>query len=94
MGSAVRLRPYAGGTGVSPGFGFITPFLARKGDGGMVERAVGHQRRTSRAETKPVAVARYPSARMASSVQARASTSGRSAEKIGKRRWRCSVNSP
>ena len=26
---------------MSPVSGFITPFLARKGDGGMVERAVG-----------------------------------------------------
>ena len=40
MGSAEGQSPYAGGTGVSPVFGFITPFLARKGDGGLVERAV------------------------------------------------------
>ena len=42
--------PFAGGTGVSPVFGYITPFLARKGGGGMVERAVERQRRTGRAE--------------------------------------------
>ena len=35
---------------MSPVFGFIAPFLARKGDGGMVERAVEHQRCISRAE--------------------------------------------
>ena len=34
---------------MSPVFGFIPPFLARKGDGGMVERAVEHQRCTDRA---------------------------------------------
>ena len=39
MGSAEGRSPFAGGTGVSPVFGFTTPFLARKGDGGMVERA-------------------------------------------------------
>ena len=50
MGSAEGRSPFAGGTGVSPVFGLITPFLARKGDGGMVERVVEHQRRTSRAE--------------------------------------------
>ena len=38
-GSAEGFDPSAGGTGVSPVFGFITPFLARKGDGGMVETA-------------------------------------------------------
>ncbi len=27
---------------MSPVFGFTTPFLARKGDGGMVETAAGH----------------------------------------------------
>ena len=43
-GSAEGQSPFAGGTGVSLVSGFITPFLARKGDGGMVERAVGHQR--------------------------------------------------
>ena len=50
MGCAEGRSPFAGGTGVSPVFGFITPFLARKGDGGMVETAVGHQRRTNRME--------------------------------------------
>ncbi len=40
MGCAEGRCPFAGGTGVSPVSGFITPFLARKGDGGMVERAV------------------------------------------------------
>ena len=49
-GSAEGLRPSAGGTGVSPVFGFISPFLARKGDGGMVERAVGHRRTSVAAE--------------------------------------------
>ena len=49
-GSAEGLRPCAGGTGVSPVFGFITPFLARKGDGGMVETVVGQQRYCSGAE--------------------------------------------
>ena len=44
MGSAEGRSPFAGGTGVSPGFGFITPFLARKGDGGMVETALGRRR--------------------------------------------------
>ena len=33
--------PFAGGTGVSPVRGFITPFLAMKGERGIVERAVG-----------------------------------------------------
>ena len=42
-GSAEGRSPFAGGTGVSPVFGFIAPFLARKGDGGMVERVVGYQ---------------------------------------------------
>ena len=50
MGSAEGRSPFAGGTGVSPVFGFIAPFLARKGDGGMVERAVEHERCASRAE--------------------------------------------
>ena len=36
-GSAEGQGPFAGGAGVSPVFGFITPFLARKGAGGMVE---------------------------------------------------------
>ena len=35
--------PLPGGTGVSPVLSFITPFLARKGDGGIVETAVGHR---------------------------------------------------
>ena len=43
-GSAEGRSPFAGGTGVSPVFGFITPFLARKGDGGMVETVVGRRR--------------------------------------------------
>ena len=30
----------SGDTALSPVPGFITPFLARKGDGGLVERAV------------------------------------------------------
>ena len=32
------------GHGGVPVSGFITPFLARKGDGGMVETVVGHRR--------------------------------------------------
>ena len=44
MGSAEGQSPFAGGTGVSPVVGFITPFLARKGDGGMVGTAVGCRR--------------------------------------------------
>ncbi len=52
MGSAESLplslskgaKPLAGGTGVSPVFGVITPFLARKGDRGMVETAAGRRR--------------------------------------------------
>ena len=36
-GSAEGQSPFAGGTGVSPVSRFITPFLARKGDGGRVE---------------------------------------------------------
>ena len=40
-GCAEGRSPFAGGTGVPPVVGFITPFLERKGDGGMVERAVG-----------------------------------------------------
>ena len=43
-GCAEGRRPSAGGTGVSPVVGFITPFLARKGDGGMVETAAGCRR--------------------------------------------------
>ena len=43
MGCAEGRSLFAGGTGVSPVFGFITPFLARKGDGGMVERAEEHR---------------------------------------------------
>ena len=49
-GSAEGRSPYAGGTGVSPVFGFTTPFLARKGDGGMVETAMGYRRYRSQAE--------------------------------------------
>ena len=45
MGSAEGRSPIAGGTGVPPVFGFITPFLARKGDGGKVERAEEHRPR-------------------------------------------------
>ena len=53
---------FAGGTGVSPVFGFITPFLARacpesfqgriegKGDGGMVDTGVERRRRRSKTE--------------------------------------------
>ena len=44
MGCAEGRSPFAGGTGVSPVFRFITPFLARKGPRGMVERAIGHRR--------------------------------------------------
>ena len=44
LGSAEGQSPSAGGTGVSPVLSFITPFLARKGDGGMVEAAVKRQR--------------------------------------------------
>ncbi len=40
-GSAEGGSPFAGGTGVSPVFGYITPFRARKGDGGMVEAPGG-----------------------------------------------------
>ena len=40
-GSAEGRSPFAGGTGVSPVSGFSTPFLARKGDGGMVETVSG-----------------------------------------------------
>ena len=43
-GCAEGRSPFAGGTGVSPVFRFTTPFLARKGDGGMVETVVGRQR--------------------------------------------------
>ena len=43
-GCAEGRRPSAGGTGVSPVVDFITPFLARKGDGGMVETAGGCRR--------------------------------------------------
>ena len=43
MGCAEGRSPFAGGTGVSPVFGVITPFLARKGDGRMVERAEEHR---------------------------------------------------
>ena len=50
MGFAKGRGPFAGGTGVSPVSGFITPFLDRKGDGGMVERVVGHRRYPSGAE--------------------------------------------
>ena len=37
MGCTEGRSPFDEGTGVSPVFGFITPFLARKGAGGMVE---------------------------------------------------------
>ncbi len=50
MGCAEGRSPFAGGTGVSPVFGFTTPFLARKGDGGMVETVVVHRRYTSPTE--------------------------------------------
>ena len=50
MGSSEGRSPFAGGTGVSPVVGFITPFLARKGDGGMVETAVGCRRTGKGAE--------------------------------------------
>ena len=49
-GSAEGRSPFAGGTPIawatdlSPVFGLITPFLARKGDGGMVGTAVGCRR--------------------------------------------------
>ena len=43
-GSAEGRSPFAGGTGVSPVIGFTPPFLARKGDRGMVETAVGRRR--------------------------------------------------
>ena len=49
-GCAEGRSPFAGGTGVSPVFGFTTPFLARKGDGGMVETVVGYRRYKSAAE--------------------------------------------
>ena len=42
-------KPLCRGTGVPPVFAFITPFLARKGDGGMVERVAGHQTHKSKA---------------------------------------------
>ena len=48
MGCAEGLSPSAGGTGVSPVLSFITPFLARKGGGGMVETAVVSRRRLRR----------------------------------------------
>ncbi len=49
MGCAEGQSPFAGGAGVPPAFGFITPFLARacpepaegKGDRGMVETVFG-----------------------------------------------------
>ncbi len=44
MGSAEGLSPFAGGMGVTHVFGFGTPFLARKGAGGMVETAVEGRR--------------------------------------------------
>ena len=39
--------PIVWATDLSPVVAFITPFLARKGAGGMVERAVGHRRHSS-----------------------------------------------
>ena len=36
-------KPLCRGCGGVPRTGFITPFLARKGDGGMVETSVGHR---------------------------------------------------
>ena len=44
-----------GARGCSPVAGFITPFLARKGDGGMVERAVEHGRDGTAAEVPEAA---------------------------------------
>ena len=41
-GCAEGQSPFAGGSGVSPDFLFITPFLARKGAGGMVESDARH----------------------------------------------------
>ena len=35
---------------MSPVYGFMSPFLARKGDRGMVERCVEHRPRSSAAE--------------------------------------------
>ena len=49
-GSAEGRSPFAGGTGVSPVVGLISPFLARKGAGGMVETAVGCRRTGNGAE--------------------------------------------
>ena len=52
IGQAVQRSeaPFAGGTGVSPVSGYIAPFLARKGDGGMVETPVGRRRSGDGAE--------------------------------------------
>ena len=50
--------PSAGGTGVSPVVGFITPFLARKGDRGIVETVVGRERYSSRAVVRAGTLAR------------------------------------
>ena len=47
MGCAEGRSPFAGGTGVSPICGFISPFLARKGARGMVETVVGRRRSCS-----------------------------------------------
>ena len=53
MGSAEGRSPFAGGTPIvwatdlSPVVGFIPPFLARKGDGGMVETAARRRRHES-----------------------------------------------
>ena len=50
IGSAEGQSPFAGGTGVSPVLGFVTPFLAGRGTGGWSKGSRGTDARGRAAE--------------------------------------------